>query len=198
MKQILSLFFVFAAYFAQAQTSFHKHEVVAGIGFPYSAAHVGYRYHFTERWAARATYYNSAYSLKGGASTHIYTEAIPKVGVQWRTSDRPFHALLMVDAAVPFVSQYYKEENISPSPPQFSEIIIDNSQSAGVGIGVGIGAEWLIKNRVALLLFTQPVFSTMSRQGVITFNGVEKSSYKNQYTWVYGDILAFSVSYRFL
>jgi hypothetical protein len=67
-----------------------------------------------------------------------------------------------------------------------------------VGIGVGIGAEWLIKNRVALQLFTQPVFSAMSRQGVITSNGVETSSYKNQYTWVYGDILAFSVSYRFL
>lgn len=196
MKALLSLFFVLAAYFAQAQTAFHRHEIVGGKGVLTSDAQVGYRYHFTERWAARATLYASAggfYTKSGHVS---YSTIIPKIGVQWKTSSQPFHALLMADLAVPFMSKEISTGSYSYNP-LISHSYQSNIKGSGVGLSIGVGAEWLIKKRVALILFTQPTFCSIWEQGTHTNDGVE-SFYTQQYITTYGDILGFSVSYRFL
>jgi hypothetical protein len=191
MKTALLFVFTCLAYFAQAQTHTHRHEFLVGKGLLIADAHLGYRYHFSDRLAVRVSYYTWGSGYSGKGSSYLGVN-MPKIGAQWATSGNPFHALLLADIALPFT----KSESVNYQPyntPSFKS----NSKGTGVGIALGVGAEWIIKHRVALQLFTQPTFCNVWAQGTQTYNGVEQS-FQNQYPSMYGDILSFSVGYRFL
>jgi hypothetical protein len=203
MKQILSLLFVFATYFAQAQTSFHRHEIVAGytpIAYQ-NGVQVGYRYHFTERLAARATLSRSVYAPYSSTKVSL---TVPKIGGQWATSAAPLHLLLMADLAVPFTESYSDGDGGYEQNMVYIDVV-SRAKGVGIGISTGIGVGWLIKNRIALQLSSQPTFCYIWEQGKTetyersaTSTNRFETNFKSQYFKMYGDILAFSVSYRFL
>jgi hypothetical protein len=203
MKPILSLFFVLVACFAQAQTAFHRHEIIGGytpISYQYGL-HLGYRYHFTERLAARASVSLSRYTPNTAGNT---TVTMPKIGGQWATSAAPLHLLLMADLALPF-TESYSDGDGGYQQNMVLFYAVSRAKGVGIGMSIGIGAEWLIEKRVALQLYTQPTFCYIWAKGIsetyeisATATKYYEAAYTEQYFKIYGDILAFSVSYRFL
>ncbi len=193
MKLILPFILAFITYFAQAQTNFHHHELLGGIGF--SSKHAGYRYHFSERWAIRSTWHTTSFGNAYGWGGEWFDMHTAKIGAQWTTSAAPFHALFSLDMAAPFLSRNAVNNHYYYAPPT---VHTHSSKDNGVGIGlcVGAGAEWLIKNRVALQLYTQFTYYNVNSQGIYSADGID-TPYTKQYTKTHNDILAVSVSYCF-
>jgi hypothetical protein len=191
MKQILSLSFVFAAYFAQAQTSFHKHEVVAGvIPFPY---YWGYRYHWSPQWAARATY--SFRSSNDGSPTWSATDSLTllKIGAQWAfIPAAPVRPIFFADIVVP----YGVRSGGHSLPPQSGGSYGYNERFVGLGIGLGAGLDAVIAKRVSLSATIQPILALNWNKGSKNRDGIETAATPQSGALYYD--AAITIGYRFL
>ena len=217
MKPILIIIFylsIFSGLTAQDTTSatpkFYHHEILftpvgthfgtfllSGINYA-----VGYRYHYSLRSALRFTQTVSltqwATSFRQTASD--YNSFIStQLGYQYALSKKPLHGLIFTDLLLISLQHSDKSAGYSTTKNGGYIILDGERKTLGFGAGGGIGAEYLIKDRIALLLTGEISGYYGSTTGIRLVDEVGNSIDKPYQTNSFNSIgnIKMSVSYRF-
>ena len=168
-------------------------------GINYAA---GYRYHYSLRSAFRIT---QSISLTQWATSFRQTASdynsfvSTQLGYQYALSKKPFHGLIFTDLLL--ISLQHSDKNAGYSTTKNGGYIFldKDRKTLGFGAGGGIGAEYLIKNRIALLLTGELSGYYGNTTGVRLVdevgNFIDTSYQANSFNTI-GNI-KLSVSYRF-
>lgn len=217
MKSIFSILFclgIFTHLTAQntatASLKFYHHEILfTPIGLlmgqvtlknPNYAA--GYRYHYNFRSALRLTHTNTiAEKLPVDAIMEYEYNSCQsiKLGYQYTLSKKPLHGLIFTDLLFINLQHRYNRTTVSLSNSMEYYGRFNEDKTFGVGAGIGGGVEWLIKDRIALLLaidLSTYYGTARGSNATVEPNISTYKEYKNNVIGYVGD-LTLSVSYRF-